>query len=209
LILEFLKLMDFKMEVYILRHAISIANEKNLVCGSRDYPLSETGIKQANRICNHLQKIPFTLGYSSPLSRSIDTIKYMKEKLQFNIVAEISEVDTGDASHMTFEKLWSLDNRYRSPWLHPYLRYPAGECFYEMINRIQSWFLNESNKWKENDIVLIVGHEGTLRSILLNLLNLKISEYPTFPIKNCDYFHLFITDGVLKEKKHLTLEDIG
>lgn len=209
IILAFQKHMDFELEIYLLRHAMSIANEKGLVCGSVDFPLSKNGIVQADLICKSLKKIHFTLAYTSPLSRAIDTIKGIMENLKFNIVTQISELDTGDASRMTLENLWKLDDRYRAPWLYPYLRYPSGECFNEMVSRIQSWFLNESQNWKEDDTVLIVGHEGTIRTILMSLFKLDLSEYPEFPIKNCDCFHIFMKNGFLEEAKHLTLEDIG
>ena len=178
------------MNIYLLRHGSTLANEKRLVCGSVDFPLSETGLKQAELACRRLNGIAFTRIYTSSLSRAKSTIDKLSRTVPVQVESEIVELDTGDASHLTFEELWEIDERYRSPWLYPYLRYPNGECFEDMVTRITAWFERTSREWARGEVILIVGHEGTLRSIFVKLFNLSISQYPVFPIGNCDYLHI-------------------
>lgn len=180
------------MELYLLRHGLSISNELRIVCGAADYPLSEVGKKQAKKICDHLNKIEFNRIYSSPLSRALETIKYLKTNLDVCINDNLIELDTGAVSHITVDELWAEEPRYRYQGLHPNLHYPLGECLSDMLTRLCSWYESESVQWGAEDKILIVGHEGTVCGILHNLLKLEVINYPTFIIGNCDYARILI-----------------
>lgn len=194
------------MEIYLLRHGTSLANEKQLVCGSSDYALSGKGIEQASRVCQELRKIPFTRIYSSPLSRAINTIAELKSPVIVNIEDQVKELNTGDVSHITLPELWSRDERYRQPWLSPDLRYPGGETFREMVTRISEWYNTRATYWSDSDKILIVGHEGTLRSIYLNLMHLELADYPDFPIGNCDCLYFEKSDNKVIRFEHIKLK---
>lgn len=196
------------MEIYLLRHGTSIANERQLVCGASDYPLSINGLKQAKNICAHLADVSFSRIYTSPLSRARNTILQLSSDILPELVNEIKELDTGDVSHITLKELWNADSRFRRPWLTPDLRYPGGESFREMVERIDSWYKKILKNWLEHEKVLIVGHEGTLRSIYLNILNMELKNYPDFSIGNCDYLYFKILGGKICEKKHVKYLDV-
>lgn len=196
------------MELYLLRHGKSLANERQLVCGSSDYPLSQEGSEQAQKVCETLKNIPFTHIYSSPLSRAVNTIAGLACTHKIRLEDELKELNTGDVSHITLSELWERDARFRQPWLSPDLRYPGGETFREMIARITGWYRNNETRWSDDDRVLIAGHEGTLRSIYLYLMSLDISLYPDFPISNCDYLYFKISSRNVMEYKHIKLAAI-
>lgn len=187
------------MEIYLLRHGLSVANEKRLVCGAADYPLSETGRVQAKRICDHLSTIPFTRVYSSPLLRSLQTIEKLQRKVEISIAPELIELDTGEVSHIGVDELWAREPRYRYQGLNPKLKYPSGECLCDMLVRVSDWFDSAMLTWAKNEVVLIAGHEGTVCGILHKLLSLDISHYPTFLIGNCDFVRIEINrDGQMR-----------
>lgn len=198
------------MELYLLRHGASTANELRLVCGAEDFPLSEIGLKQANEVCSYLELVPFTYIYSSSLSRARHTIVPLNGgNCPVRVELELVELNTGEFSHLTLDELWAMDSRYQRPWLHPDLRYPKGECFREMVSRITGWYDRESLAWSHDDTVLIVGHEGTLRSILLKLLDVDLSNYPDFPIGNCDLLQATIESGTLVKYRHIPLTSLA
>lgn len=187
------------MEIYLLRHGQSTANEQQLVCGAADYPLSDLGRKQASSVCKALNCLAFDRIYSSPLSRALDTIKELRTETPVTVVPELVELDTGDVSHITVSELWANDGRYRCQGLNPDHRYPNGECLNDMLARVQAWFENERKSWNQDDRVLISGHEGTVCGILHGLMELKVTHYPSFNIGNCEYAQVAIdTDAQMR-----------
>lgn len=196
------------MEIYLLRHGTSTANELKLVCGDSDYPLSEKGICQADNICAHLNRINFDRIYTSPLTRAKDTISNLNNIVVPIIVDEIKELNTGEVSHITLDELWASDFRYKRPWLTPNLRYPGGENFNEMIFRITNWYNEHVKIWADYERILIVGHEGTLRSIYMRIMGLEVNNYPEFHIDNCDYLYFKSVNGYLLSTEHVKFMDV-
>jgi broad specificity phosphatase PhoE len=196
------------MEIYLLRHGTSTANERQLVCGASDYPLSEKGNRQAIEICAHLDRILFNRIYTSSLTRAKNTISSLNGNVVPVLVEEIKELDTGDVSHITLDELWASDIRYKRPWLTPELRYPGGENFNEMIARITRWYEEQLKIWMSGEKILIVGHEGTLRSIYMKIMGLDIKNYPEFSIDNCDYLYFKILPGSFIEVTHVKYVDL-
>lgn len=182
------------MDIYLLRHGLSTSNEQRLVCGAADYPLSDSGVLQGERVCTHLGKIPFTRIYSSPLSRALKTIENLEREVGITIVPELVELNTGEVSHISVDELWAREPRHRYQGLNPSLRYPAGECLHDMLGRVGGWYERASRDWSQDDIVLIAGHEGTVCGILHRMLALDIAHYPTFLVGNCDHVHITVNE---------------
>jgi len=59
--------------IYLVRHGETEANRQFRFQGCIDLPLTEDGIKQAERLAETLQDIPFDHFYSSPLPRAWNT----------------------------------------------------------------------------------------------------------------------------------------
>lgn len=207
--LAYTKLTDFNVDIYLLRHGRSTANEQRLVCGASDYPLSAEGISQATRVCHHLSKIPFTRIYSSPLSRAYETISTLKRQVEITREPELIELDTGAASHLHVDQLWAEEPRYRYQGLNPDLRYPGGECLNDMLHRIGRWYERRSQAWTPEDTILISGHEGTVCGILHHLLELSVTNYPTFAIGNCDYVRIKIDTNAQVRYQFVPLTSVG
>lgn len=191
--------MDFRMDIFLLRHGLSTSNEMRLVCGAADYPLSETGKIQSEHVCSHLNQYRFSKIYASPLKRALQTIENLERQVEISIEPELIELDTGEVSHIGVDELWSSEPRYRYQGLNPDLHYPGGESLNDMLGRIGLWYDRCSNEWKQDEVVLIAGHEGTVCGILHKLLALCITHYPTFNVGNCDYVHINInSDGQVR-----------
>jgi broad specificity phosphatase PhoE len=152
--------------------------------------------------------VAFSRIYTTPLSRARDTAACIAAGSELQIESQLQELDTGDVSHITLPELWTQDARFKKPWLSPSLRYPGGETFQEMVCRITNWFDAHSKSWGADETVLIVGHEGTLRSIYMRLLGLQLHEYPDFPIGNCDYLYFYFQDGAVVNHRHVELASL-
>ena len=125
------------IEIYVLRHGESIANKKNLVCGAKDFELTELGKKQAKRACKILKSNKFSRIYAYPLKIAIDSIKYLGSDQPITIEKNLKELDTGDYSFLYIEELWDKDIRYKYQGMYPTLKYPNGESLADMIARVE------------------------------------------------------------------------
>lgn len=197
------------MEIYLLRHGVSVSNEKRIVCGAADYPLSELGKSQAKRVCKYFEAVPFTRIYTSPLSRARDTIANLPLASGAKIEPDLVELDTGTVSHITVDELWAGEPRYRYQGLNPDFCYPEGECLNDMLARVGNWFDKKLEEWMPSDIVLVAGHEGTVCGVLHRLLKLELANYPTFSIGNCDHVHLTINDDGQFRYRFVSLAEAG
>lgn len=195
------------MNLYLLRHGVSVSNEKRIVCGASDYPLSTRGLVQAVAICGELDKLKFSRIYCSPLQRAQQTIAHLRQQINAISVPALVELDTGDVSHITVDELYAQSPLYQYQGLSPDLKYPGGECLNDMMLRVTDWFEQERKHWAEVDNVLIAGHEGTVCSILHHLLHLNIASYPTFYIGNCDYVHVAITTSEQVRYRFVNFDD--
>ena len=196
------------MEIYLLRHGLSTSNEKNLVCGAYDFPLSENGHDQASRLCSFLNNIKFTFIYSSPLKRAMQTIEKLKTNIKINIDQDLIEIDTGEYSTLSVDELFKIDPRYRYQGLNSKVRYPGGECLEDMLFRVSKWYQRSSLDWKKNDIILVSGHEGTVCGLLHYVLLLRITNYPTFEIGNCDFVKITINKDDQIRYRFYTLKNL-
>jgi broad specificity phosphatase PhoE len=195
------------MNIYLLRHGISVSNEKRIVCGASDYPLSIRGLVQAVAICAELSRLTLSRIYCSPLQRAQQTIAHLKHQIAVTTVPALVELDTGDVSHITVAELYAHSPLYQYQGLSPDLKYPGGECLNEMMARVTGWFDQEKKNWAEDEDILIAGHEGTVCAILHHLLELNISNYPTFTIGNCDYVHIHVAVGAQTRYRFVNFDD--
>lgn len=197
------------MDIYLLRHGLSVSNEQRLVCGAADYPLSDIGKMQAERVSAHLSKVKFTKIYSSPLSRALQTIERLERQVDISVSSELIELNTGEVSHICVDELWAREPRYRYQGLNSRLHYPGGECLHDMLVRVGGWYEKSALSWSQDDIVLIAGHEGTVCGVLHWMLGLEISHYPTFLIGNCDYVHVTINEDAQVRYRFVPLSSLS
>ena len=63
------------MLIYLVRHGETNMNQARILQGSYDEPLNKEGIELARITGKAIKDIHFDEAFSSPLSRSVDTIK--------------------------------------------------------------------------------------------------------------------------------------
>lgn len=99
-------------EIALLRHGESIGNAQGYYQGQSDFPLTETGIKQTEALCQRWigEKKKFNLIISSPLSRARQTAEILSRTL--DIPLEIDSIwmerDAGKISGLSPEEAEKL-----------------------------------------------------------------------------------------------------
>lgn len=87
------------LDLYLIRHAESELNRFLQIIGGRsnETPLSENGREQAYLLGERLSKIPFTVYYSSPAVRSLETARIAHGTLDDVVQSPLLlELDQGD-----------------------------------------------------------------------------------------------------------------
>lgn len=188
-----------RINFYFIRHGRSEANEKKVICGQIDSPLSSEGIKQAEDLRKTLLNEQFRWDkcFSSPLSRAVHTAKIVTNSKNIEVCDDLIEINAGDYSHLTTTELIKIDSVLHNHGLKPDLSYPNGESLNDLQYRTVRWLKRISNTLNKGDKVLIVAHWGSINIIMQHLLGIPIEQYSSFYLQNCHLSHITVNDTSL------------
>lgn len=149
------------MTVYLIRHGMTVANEKHLYCGSTDLPLSETGISE---LCKLKYRIPCSRYVTSGKKRTEETLALLFGEVPHQVEPAFREVDFGLFEMQSYEELchrpdyqaWlSGDNERNVP--------PGGESGEQMTRRVLHGFA----QLREDTVVIT--HGGVIATIMAHI----------------------------------------
>lgn len=158
--------------VYLSRHGESINNLYGKIGG--DAELSEQGWMYARALSSFIQSRNVTHIWTSELKRTKQTTDYVDcPKL---VEIGINEINAGDHDSMTYEEIAEqfpeeFAERDRDKLRY---RYPNGESYLDVVARLRPVV----TKMYEEDNLLIVSHQATLRCILTLIMNTKMEDLP-------------------------------
>jgi len=173
--------------IVLLRHAHSVANEKNLLAGrTAGIALSKTGKEQAKDLVNRLGNNQFDEVAISPLQRCRETIDpwLASSGAENRIVVDdsISEVDYGNWSGKSLAALrrkaqWKVVQDFPSQ-----MTFPEGESLLEMQGRALSGFYR-LNAVKGKGPRLLVSHGDVIKSIVAHCLGMHLDQFQRLVIE--------------------------
>lgn len=160
-------------EIYLVRHAQSVWNAALRWQGQADPPLSPHGVEQATTLAAHFPARPVTHVFASDLQRAIDTATPLAARFGVDIAidADLRELDVGSWSGLTrnqiaerFPGALDLFFQGREGW-------EDGESYAEHAARADA-FARRMHDLPDGSVVVAVTHGGTLRAIVLALLEI-------------------------------------
>ena len=173
--------------IVLLRHAHSVANEKNLLAGrTAGIALSKTGKTQAEELVVRLGATKFDEVAISPLQRCRETIDPWLAadgaKSPVVIDESVSEVDYGNWSGKTLASLrrksqWKVVQDFPSQMI-----FPKGESLLEMQGRALSGFYR-LNAVKGKGPRLLVSHGDVIKSIVAHCLGMHLDQFQRLVIE--------------------------
>ena len=186
------------IHIDFVRHGESVANEKKILCGQCNSPLTQKGHNEAKDLARklNLHKMCWDKIFSSPLSRALDTAQYLNfDNLSITKVDELMETYTG--KHSLGPKEDYVKNIDRRILLHgqiPDLKFLEGESLLDMIDRSSAWLMdNLIQEAQLGNRILVVGHMGPICGFLHRFFNIPLNNFPTFQISNASLTSLQIT----------------
>lgn len=138
-------------------HSTSLDNEAGLASGHNDVALSMVGLKQAEELGRRNADVPVVAIYCSDLQRSYKTAEIAFAGRDVPIVrdARLRECDYGDMTQVKAEEIKQARAQHVSS------PFPNGESYEDTCRRVKSFLDDVSEKHKEDDVILVVGHRAT------------------------------------------------
>lgn len=174
------------MLVCLVRHGETDWNLKNILNGTTDIPLNETGVLQSKKTAEFLKmERKWTSIYSSPLLRSVQTGKEIQNQLGIPLKIEncLIERDYGcweghDISKINFKEIIN-----------------DVESSQEVINRIIPFMEYLTENYNDNDGVIVVTHGSIIRHIF-NIIDPFASEIKTVNNNSISYIRYYLDKKV-------------
>ena len=189
------------LEFYLVRHGQTLFNQKDLVQGACDSPLTKIGRKQAENLGKNMKDLHFDLCYSSPSERAMDTGNAIAsvQGLEMHLDKRLKEMNFGDLEGDRNGALWSnhattFEELIEIGWVDR-----GGENL-EMVNQRIYSFFNDMVHQYDNKKILIASH-GMYIMMALKTLNEdeKMAQVlANSQIENCSVSKLVYDEGHFK-----------
>jgi broad specificity phosphatase PhoE len=159
-------------ELFLLRHAESAANERGVLQGRKDYPLSRRGEGQARALAGVLAGLGVEAVFSSPAKRVAATlVPALARGLPApTVLDDLHEIDLGRAAGLTYGEFYARFGSDIDPEVYRRgeYRFPGGESRRDLFERasvVAGRIL--AGGWTR---ALVAAHGGILSQLLAALL---------------------------------------
>ena len=201
---------------FISRHGHSMSNKEGFMNQktNKENPLTELGVKQANKLGDVASKEKIDLIISSPLQRCQETAKLVSEKTKAEVITEndLGEVNFGKYEGEEYKKFIDelLNNAKDSNDIYDKLG--MDESFGDIYDRVAKFMYSLEGKYKGRRI-LIISHSGIIREIqkvvdgifIRNTKDFFESKYQKNPIPKAKIFDLDFKKLPHDDKYHIDL----
>ncbi len=169
-----------RLRIFLLRHGHLENSERHVINGSTDVSLSPTGLVQMERWKDLFSGSVLDSFYSSSLRRTIDGVRILSEGrgVPAHAVFGFRERSFGDWEGMTRDRIEQQDPEGYKRWLEmdPEFAPPNGESLTMFRERVVGTLEGILEKSLGKNI-LVVGHSGVNRILLLRAFGLSLDHY--------------------------------
>jgi len=143
------------MNIYVLRHGQTDYNIEGKFQGQIDIKMNQNGEKQTDMAALELNNINFDIIFCSPLTRTIDTAKKIKNE---NIIIDNRIIE---------RSFGSLEGEYGIPDFEDNIEKYNIESIEKMTSRVNNFLDEVLKEYRTRENILIVTHEGIAQVINL------------------------------------------
>ncbi len=176
------------MKFYIVRHGQTLFNQKGIIQGWCDSPLTEQGIQQARNVAYGLKDIPFTCAACSISERAWDTATIIAEgrAIQVHPRKDLKEVHFGtlEGERLTHGEFFPLMEKGFTEY--------GGETVPEASERFLHALKEIGDTHTGN--VLIVAHGAVIAGVLMAISKGTLS-FEDMHLENCSVSIVDYTDN--------------
>lgn len=169
------------MKLLLVRHGETQWNKSDRFQGQYDIALNRRGLAQARQTARALAKEACSAVYSSPLIRTMQVAREIAQPAGLPVVEvdSLKELDLGELEGVTGEEM-------RSGWPQVYDTWrdnpakavmPNGESLVELQERAWAAFQGLEGAHRDQDTVVMVSHNFTIRTIICRLLGIPLENF--------------------------------
>ena len=172
---------------YLIRHGETEWNRSGKIQGHSDVPLSEHGRRQMRILGTRLTGCAFSTVYASDLSRALESAAIIVEGRETSIEtdSDLREFSYGDWEGLTFKE---VESRFPKVFArrvgsgNTRFAAPGGEDSLQVLDRVRRFYARTVKRHDDSEDLLIVAHGGTLRALLVCLLDLTTDHFWRFRV---------------------------
>jgi len=200
------------MKLYLTRHGQTDWNIARRYQGHSNTELNQVGIRQAEQLAKRLSSESIHAIYSSDLSRAMTTANAIASfhGIEPHADTRWRELSFGDWEGMTYEEMSAHSPELFDAWMKDSLTVstPNGETQRQLAERVQTAF-NELKANHKDETVLVVGHSGSMQTLLALTLGVDLSRYWQFRVSQTSLSELTVYDdsvvlNLFNDISHLT-----
>lgn len=187
--------------VFIVRHGENPANLTGEFSYRRiDYPLNDTGRRQAQQTAAYFRDQRINAIFSSPLKRAVETAQIIAQPLGLPVTAleSFREVNVGTLEGRATQENWALHDRIFEDWLvrdQPESTFPGGENLTRLVARVRDG-LRTVVAGRDGQRLVVAAHGGILVASIRALCpGTTLADLEPLRIANCAITELEIVDG--------------
>ena len=165
------------LRLFLIRHGETASNREMRYLGSRDEPLAESGLLQADRLAEALAPLPLRAVYASPLRRAAETGGRIATARELGLLLEprLREQCFGEWEGMTRAEVLAGDGDRLLRWETDLgLAPPGGESLASVQARVLG-LVEELVQGHRQDWVALVSHVGPIKALLCAAMGVPLA----------------------------------
>ena len=191
------------LHLMLVRHGETEWNLQRRYQGQSDVPLSEFGQRQAELIAERLARHTIDAVYASDLKRAWETAGVISEKCGLEITSEprLRELKFGILEGLTFDEAEAQHPEMIAAWLEDFNNTPQGTETIDLFNTRIISFLDDLKSKHDEQVVLLVGHGGSLSEILRVVLELSPDKRWYLEMENASLSEVLIAEDYVSLRR--------
>lgn len=174
--------------LYLVRHGETTYNAEGRVQGHHDPPLTGLGVRQAEAAADRLSGEQIKAVISSDLRRAAGTAQIVAARHSLNVETTplLREANLGVFQGLTAKEIAEKFPRELNDWRRDpaSLRPPGGETIEDVVARCRAFLSTLQIDDEQRSGVVIVGHGGSLRGLVVAALQLPLETYHKLHFSN-------------------------
>jgi probable phosphoglycerate mutase len=165
------------LRLLLVRHGEVLSNRELRYVGSRDEPLADSGVEQAERLAAALAGLPVGAVYSSPLSRARETGRRIAaaREVPLRLEERLREQSFGEWEGLTRAEVLGLDEERLLRWEADLGTAPPGG---ESLAAVQTRALDlvgDLAREHRGEWIVLVSHVGPVKALLCAALGAPLA----------------------------------